>query len=84
MLTNWYTQNQTTKRSVFAFSNPPKCIANFRKLPIHFNRRFDCYQTPSVIKDIVIYIYYIQIVIEYLQLYTQKYCIWIKKLENIC
>ena len=42
------------KEGFFTVSNPPKCIANFRTLPMHFKWDLMSYQTQKIIKEIVI------------------------------
>ena len=49
----WIVYPQLIKKTE-AVSNQPKYIAGFRSLPMHFKQDLICYQTPSVIKEIVI------------------------------
>ena len=51
---NLFTQNRRTKRRTFTVLNQPKCIANLCTSPMHFKWRFECYQTSSVIKVVVL------------------------------
>ena len=50
---SWYYPKSKNKRRIFADSNPPKCIANFLTISIHFKWDLMSYQTQKVIKEIV-------------------------------
>ena len=50
---------QNKKNNSFTVSNPPKCIANLRTQPMHFNMNLEIYQTSFIMIKVVYIIKYI-------------------------